>query len=60
MNPEIGTTLSGRYSLTERIAAGGMGEVWAAIDTVLGRTVAVKLLHPALSQESDFVERFRA
>jgi eukaryotic-like serine/threonine-protein kinase len=60
VNPEIGTTLSGRYSLTERIAAGGMGEVWAAIDTVLGRTVAVKLLHPALSQESDFAERFRA
>ena len=60
MNPKIGATLSGRYTLTERIAAGGMGEVWAAIDTVLGRAVAVKLLHPALSQESDFVERFRA
>ncbi|MHB1475565.1 MAG: serine/threonine-protein kinase, partial [Dermatophilaceae bacterium] len=42
-----------------RIAAGGMGEVWVATDAVLGRTVAVKLLHPALSQESDFVERFR-
>ena len=60
MSPKIGTTLSGRYTLTERIAAGGMGEVWAATDTVLGRTVAVKLLHPALSQESDVVERFRA
>jgi serine/threonine-protein kinase len=52
--------LSNRYTLTERLAAGGMGEVWAATDTVLSRTVAVKLLHPALSQESDFVERFRA
>ena len=60
MNPEIGATLSGRYTLTERIAAGGMGEVWAAMDTVLGRAVAVKLLHPALSQESNFAERFRA
>ena len=60
MNPTAGTILSSRYTLTERLAAGGMGEVWAAIDTVLGRTVAVKLLHPALSQESDFVERFRA
>ena len=60
MNPATGTTLSGRYSLTERIAVGGMGEVWAATDTVLGRTVAVKLLHPGLSQESDLVERFRA
>jgi len=52
--------LNDRYTLTDRIAAGGMGEVWAATDTVLGRSVAVKLLHPALSQESDFVERFRA
>ncbi|NMM23595.1 MAG: serine/threonine protein kinase [Phycicoccus sp.] len=60
MNPEIGATLSGRYTLTGRIAAGGMGEVWAAMDNVLGRAVAVKLLHPALSQESDFAERFRA
>ncbi|HZW44624.1 MAG TPA: protein kinase [Dermatophilaceae bacterium] len=60
MNPKIGATLSGRYTLTERIAAGGMGEVWAAMDTVLGRAVAVKLLHPALSQESSFAERFRA
>jgi len=58
--PKIGATLSGRYTLTERIAAGGMGEVWAAIDTVLKRAVAVKLLHPALSQESSFAERFRA
>jgi len=60
VNPKIGATLSGRYTLTERIAAGGMGEVWAAMDTVLGRAVAVKLLHPALSQESSFAERFRA
>ena len=60
MNPTEGTVLSERYTLTERIAAGGMGEVWAATDTVLRRTVAVKLPNPALSQESGFVERFRA
>ena len=60
MNPTEGTTLSSRYVLAERIAVGGMGEVWAATDTLLGRTVAVKLLHQALSQESDFAERFRA
>ncbi len=60
MNLSEGTVLGDRYTLTERIAVGGMGEVWAATDTVLDRTVAVKLLHPALSQESDFVERFRA
>jgi eukaryotic-like serine/threonine-protein kinase len=60
MNPTESTILSDRYSLTRRIAAGGMGEVWAATDTVLRRTVAVKLLNPALSQESGFIERFRA
>ena len=60
MNLSEGTILGDRYTLTARIAVGGMGEVWAATDTVLGRTVAVKLLHPALSQESDFVDRFRA
>ena len=60
MNLTEGTTLGDRYTLTERIALGGMGEVWAATDTVLGRMVAVKLLHPGLSQEAGFVERFRA
>ena len=60
MNPSAGTVLSDRYALTEPIAAGGMGEVWAAPDTVLGRTVAVKLLNPSLSQQSGFLERFRA
>ena len=60
MNPGEGTVLGERYELTGRIAVGGMGEVWAATDTVLDRTVAVKLLNPGLSQESDFVERFRA
>jgi eukaryotic-like serine/threonine-protein kinase len=60
MNPIEGTSLGTRYTLTKRIAVGGMGEVWAATDTVLDRIVAVKLLSPGLSQESDFVERFRA
>ena len=60
MNPTHGTVLGERYTLTERIAAGGMGEVWAATDTVLGRTVAVKLLNRALSQQAGFQARFRA
>lgn len=60
MNTTAGTVLSQRYTLTERIAAGGMGEVWSATDTVLGRTVAVKLLSPALSKQSGFLDRFRA
>jgi len=60
MSPATGTVLNERYTLTGRIAAGGMGEVWAATDTVLGRTVAVKLLDPALSQQPGFLDRFRA
>ena len=60
MNAAAGTVLSQRYALTEPIATGGMGQVWRATDTVLGRTVAVKVLNPALSQQSGFLERFRA
>lgn len=60
MNPTEGTTLGSRYTLTRRVAVGGMGQVWEALDTVLGRAVAVKLLHQALSQDSDFADRFRA
>ena len=41
-----GTMLGGRYRLDERIASGGMGDVWRCVDDVLGRTVAVKILLP--------------
>ncbi|MGE5830096.1 MAG: protein kinase domain-containing protein [Micromonosporaceae bacterium] len=54
-----GTTLGGRYRLDERIASGGMGDVWRSVDEVLGRTVAVKILLPALLDEAGFTERFR-
>jgi len=52
--------LSGRYRLDERIAVGGMGEVWRAQDTVLGREVAVKCLRPEYVDDAEFRERFRA
>jgi serine/threonine-protein kinase len=54
-----GTVLGGRYRLEDRIASGGMGDVWRAVDDVLGRSVAVKVLLPALSDEPGFGERFR-
>ena len=57
---ESGELISGRYRLDDPIGAGGMGEVWRATDTVLGRTVAIKILRPDLSVDSSFGARFRA
>lgn len=47
-----------RYRLESRIATGGMGEVWRATDTVLGRTVAVKLLKAEYADDPLFRARF--
>lgn len=60
MRPSTDTTLGGRYDLTERIAVGGMGEVWKARDKVLGRVVAVKILKEEYTGDPGFLERFRA
>jgi hypothetical protein len=52
--------LADRYRLDDRIAAGGMGEVWRATDLVLGRLVAVKLLRAEYVQHPEILARFRA
>ena len=52
--------LGNRYRLAERIAGGGMGEVWRAEDTVLGRDVAVKILRREYADDPTFLARFRA
>ena len=59
MNPEAGTTLGSRYSLTDRIATGGMGDVWRATDSVLGRDVAVKVMRATAADDPTFANRFR-
>ncbi|WP_293698526.1 protein kinase [uncultured Agrococcus sp.] len=60
MRPSSGQTFGGRYELTSRIAVGGMGEVWRAEDTVIGRTVAIKILKDEYLGDPGFLERFRA
>jgi serine/threonine-protein kinase len=51
--------LDDRYRLDERIAAGGVGQVWQATDLLLERTVAVKLLRPEYSDHPETIDRFR-
>jgi len=60
MSPRVGVTLSGRYRLQRLIATGGMGQVWEAVDSRLGRRVAVKVLKQEFSSDPEFLERFRA
>jgi serine/threonine protein kinase/beta-lactam-binding protein with PASTA domain len=52
-------TLAGRYRLIDRIGHGGMAEVWSAIDEVLHRQVAVKLLLDRFATDGPFIDRFR-
>ncbi|MCW2666567.1 MAG: pknA [Frankiales bacterium] len=60
MTPAPGpAVVAGRYALADRIAVGGMGEVWRATDTVLERPVAVKLLRADRMSGPDR-DRFRA
>jgi serine/threonine-protein kinase len=55
-----GVLLAGRYRLDEPLASGGAGQVWRAVDLVLERPVAVKLLRPEAAAEPEAHARFRA
>jgi eukaryotic-like serine/threonine-protein kinase len=56
----IGFVIRGRYRLDERIAGGGVGQVWRAEDLTLNRAVAVKMLRPEYSGNKGVLDRFRA
>ncbi len=58
MSDLTGTTL-GKYALRERLGRGGMAEVYQAYHPGLDRLVAIKLLHPHLAEEPDFLGRFQ-
>ena len=51
--------VSDRYHLRQSIGTGGMSEVYEAEDSVLGRTVAIKMLRPDMARDVNFRERFR-
>jgi serine/threonine protein kinase len=53
------TLLSDRYELHDRLGSGGMSNVYRAVDRILERTVAVKVLAEHLSDDDRFVARFR-
>ena len=57
--PLQGRRLTDRYVLEEELASGGMGGLWLARDEVLGRQVAVKVLHDHLASDEHLLERFR-
>ncbi|MFO7680712.1 MAG: protein kinase [Chloroflexota bacterium] len=54
----IGKTIGGRYQIEELLGQGGMSAVYKAIDPNLRRAVAVKIIHPHLSGDPEFVRRF--
>ena len=58
MSDLSGQLIDGRYQLQHLIAAGGMASIYAAFDTRLDRKVAVKIMHPHLANDEEFVNRF--
>jgi beta-lactam-binding protein with PASTA domain/predicted Ser/Thr protein kinase len=56
---ERDTIIDGRYRVVSRVGSGGMADVYLAEDELLGRQVAVKLLHHHFAEDQEFVERFR-
>jgi serine/threonine protein kinase len=58
LSPPTGRLLGGRYHVGTQIARGGMATVYVGTDTRLDRMVAIKIAHPEISDDADFVRRF--
>jgi beta-lactam-binding protein with PASTA domain len=56
---EPDTIIDGRYRVISRLGTGGMADVYLAEDQLLGRSLAVKVLHHHFAEDQEFVERFR-
>ncbi|MHB8456608.1 MAG: protein kinase domain-containing protein [Acidimicrobiales bacterium] len=56
---QVGRVVGGRYRLLAPIGSGASSQVFAAVDTRLGRRVAIKVLHPTLAADASFLLRFR-
>ena len=55
----VGLVFDHRYEVQEKIGVGGMADVYRGKDTLLGRPVAIKILHQNFGSDQDFVARFK-
>jgi serine/threonine-protein kinase len=58
-DPLLGRTIEGKYRFDVKLGAGGMGAVYKATRLLIGDTVAIKVLHPAMMNTAQAGERFR-
>jgi serine/threonine protein kinase len=59
MTDRIGSML-GQYKIVEKLGEGGMGVVYKAVDTMIEREVAIKVLTPEIARQPNLLERFRS